>query len=89
MPPALLPSQLVAEAERIAGVPVALYVLDIDGSRLLHMAGPKRLGARLPSPLAIGPELDAAGVAELRRASPASPGSSSSPSGCGDGRSAA
>jgi serine phosphatase RsbU (regulator of sigma subunit) len=66
VPPALLPEQLVAEAQRIAGVPVALYVLDIDGSHLLHMAGPDRLGAELPAPLAIGPELDAAGVSMLR-----------------------
>src|SRR3954447_1965633 len=66
VPPALLPEQLVAEAERIAKVPVALYVLDIDGSHLLHMAGPKRLGTELPAPLAIGPELDADGLSELR-----------------------
>ncbi len=66
VPPALLPEQLVAEAQRIAGVPVALYVLDIDGSHLLHMAGPDRLGVELPAPLAIGPELDAAGVSMLR-----------------------
>jgi serine phosphatase RsbU (regulator of sigma subunit) len=66
VPPALLPEQLVAEAQRIAGVPVALYVLDIDGSHLLHMAGPDRLGAELPTPLAIGPELDAAGVSMIR-----------------------
>jgi serine phosphatase RsbU (regulator of sigma subunit) len=66
VPPALLPEQLVAEAMRIAGVPVALYVLDIDGSHLLHMAGPRRLGQRLSAPLAIGPELDADGVSKLR-----------------------
>jgi serine phosphatase RsbU (regulator of sigma subunit) len=66
VPPALLPQQLVAEAERIAKVPVALYVLDIDGSHLLHMAGPKRLGDKLATPLAIGPELDADGLSELR-----------------------
>lgn len=66
VPPAVLPEQLVAEAERIAGVPVALYVLDIDGSHLLHMAGPKRLGDKLEAPLAIGPELDADGLSDLR-----------------------
>ncbi len=67
VPPALLPEQLVAEAQRIAEVPVALYVLDIDGSHLLHMAGPKRLGEELEAPFAIGPELDADGIATLRR----------------------
>jgi serine phosphatase RsbU (regulator of sigma subunit) len=61
-----LPGQLVAEAERIAGVPVALYVLDIDGSRLLHMAGAERLAKELPAPLAIGPELDVDGISRLR-----------------------
>jgi serine phosphatase RsbU (regulator of sigma subunit) len=67
VPPALLPEQLVAEAQRIAEVPVALYVLDIDGSHLLHMAGPGRLGAELRAPFAIGPELDADGIAALRQ----------------------
>src|ERR671914_55776 len=66
VPPAVLPEQLVAEAQRIASVPVALYVLDIDGTNLLHMAGPKRLGERIPAPLAVGPELDADGLSELR-----------------------
>jgi serine phosphatase RsbU (regulator of sigma subunit) len=66
VPPALLPEQLVAEAQRIAGVPVALYVLDIDGSHLLHMAGPQRLGEKLEAPFAIGPELDAHGIGALR-----------------------
>jgi AcrR family transcriptional regulator len=39
VPPAALAEQLVAEAQRIAKVPVALYVLDIDGSHLLHIGG--------------------------------------------------
>jgi serine phosphatase RsbU (regulator of sigma subunit) len=67
VPPALLPEQLVAEAQRIAEVPVALYVLDIDGSHLLHMAGPRRLGEKLEASFAIGPELDADGITTLRR----------------------
>jgi serine phosphatase RsbU (regulator of sigma subunit) len=66
VPPAALPEQLVAEAQRVAKVPVALYVLDIDGTHLLHMAGPRRLGERLEAPLAIGPELDADGLSQLR-----------------------
>jgi serine phosphatase RsbU (regulator of sigma subunit) len=64
--PPILPEQLVAEAQRIAGVPLALYVLDIDGSFLLRVAGPERLPDRIDAPLAIGPELDSAGLAELR-----------------------
>jgi serine phosphatase RsbU (regulator of sigma subunit) len=67
VPPAVLPEQLVAEAQRLARVPVALYVLDIDGTHLLHMAGPKRLGEMIPAPLAVGPELDADGLSALRK----------------------
>jgi serine phosphatase RsbU (regulator of sigma subunit) len=74
VPPAVLPEQLVAEAQRIAKVPVALYVVDIDGTYLLHMAGPKRLGEKLETSLAIGPELDADGLSELRERLAAFPG---------------
>ena len=64
--PPLLPEQLVAEAQRLAKVPLALYVVDIDGSRLLRVAGPDRLPEHIEAPLAVGPELDAAGISELR-----------------------
>jgi serine phosphatase RsbU (regulator of sigma subunit) len=64
--PWVLPEQLVAEAERIARVPVALYVVDIDGSHLLRVAGAERLPDRLEAPLAVGPELDASAISELR-----------------------
>jgi serine phosphatase RsbU (regulator of sigma subunit) len=65
--PPVLPDQLVAEAQRIANVPLGLYVLDIDGSHLLRVAGPERLPERLEVALAIGPELDSDGLSELRR----------------------
>jgi len=64
--PPVLPEQLVAEAQRIADVPLALYVLDIDGSHLLRVAGPERLPERIEAPLAIGPELDSDGLSQLR-----------------------
>jgi serine phosphatase RsbU (regulator of sigma subunit) len=67
VPPAVLPEQLVAEAQRLARVPVALYVLDIDGTHLLHMAGPARLGKIIDAPLAVGPELDSDGLSGLRK----------------------
>jgi serine phosphatase RsbU (regulator of sigma subunit) len=67
VPPAVLPDQLVAEAQRVAGVPVSLYVLDIDGTHLLRVAGPSRLPDHIAAPLAVGPELDADGLTELRR----------------------
>ncbi|HZG49948.1 MAG TPA: PP2C family protein-serine/threonine phosphatase [Thermoleophilaceae bacterium] len=79
VPPAVLPEQLVAEAERIAKVPIALYVLDIDGTHLLRLAGSERLADQLPAPLAIGPELDADGLAELRRHISAFPGAEAFP----------
>jgi serine phosphatase RsbU (regulator of sigma subunit) len=64
--PPVLPEQLVAEAQRIAGVPVALYVVDIDGSHLLRVAGPARMPERIAAPLALGPEIDSEGLAVLR-----------------------
>ncbi len=72
--PPVLPEQLVAEAQRIAEVPLALYVVDIDGSHLLRVAGPERLPDRIEVPLAIGPELDSAGLAELRDSLAGDPG---------------
>jgi serine phosphatase RsbU (regulator of sigma subunit) len=64
--PPVLPEQLVAEAQRVAKVALALYVVDIDGSHLLRVAGSKRMPERLEAPLAVGPELDADGLLELR-----------------------
>jgi serine phosphatase RsbU (regulator of sigma subunit) len=65
--PPVLPEQIVAEAQRVAKVALGLYVLDIDGSHLLRVAGPERLPERLEAPLAIGPELDSDGLSELRK----------------------
>src|SRR5437667_6667045 len=72
--PSILPEQLVAEAQRVANVPVGLYVIDIDGSHLLRVAGPEGLPDRLETPLAIGPELDSDGLSELRARLAAYPG---------------
>jgi serine phosphatase RsbU (regulator of sigma subunit)/AcrR family transcriptional regulator len=65
VPPALLPDQLVAEATRLTGGPVGLYVLDIDGSHLLRLAGREDFPARLEAPLALGPELAQDGLPDL------------------------
>ena len=65
VPPPLLPEQLIAEAMRIARGPVALYVLDIDGSRLLRLAGTDEFPAQLQAPLALGPELAEDGLPDL------------------------
>jgi serine phosphatase RsbU (regulator of sigma subunit)/AcrR family transcriptional regulator len=66
IPPHLFPEQFASEARRISGGPVALYVLDIDGTHLLRLAGPDDFPARLDAPLALGPELAEDGVPELR-----------------------
>jgi serine phosphatase RsbU (regulator of sigma subunit) len=58
VPPHLVAEQLVAEARRIGGVPVALYVIDIDGSGLLRLAGEEgELPDRLEVALGLGPEI--------------------------------
>ena len=57
VPPHLVPDQLVAEARRAGGVAVALYVVDIDGSQLLRLAGTEEFPERLEDPPALGPEI--------------------------------
>ena len=57
VPPDLVADQLVAEARRAAGVPVALYVVDIDGSQLVRLAGSEDFPAELEVPPALGPEV--------------------------------
>ncbi len=57
VPPHLVPDQLVAEARRAGGVAVALYVIDIDGSQLLRLAGSEEFPENLAEPPALGPEI--------------------------------
>lgn len=67
VPPHLLGQQIVAEAQRLAGVAtVALYVVDIDGSRLLRLHGPSDFAEELPVSLGVGPELPRSAIASLR-----------------------
>ena len=67
VPPHLLGEQIVAEAQRLAGVAsVALYVVDIDGSRLLRQHGPPDFPDELPVSLGVGPELPRSAIASLR-----------------------
>jgi serine phosphatase RsbU (regulator of sigma subunit) len=65
VPPHLVPDQLVAEARRVAGVAVALYVVDIDGSHLLRLAGSEEFPDRLEDPPALGPEIAPEGLPEF------------------------
>ncbi len=65
VPPHLVPDQLVAEARRASGVAVALYVVDIDGSHLLRLAGSEEFPERLDAPPALGPEVVPEGLPEF------------------------
>jgi serine phosphatase RsbU (regulator of sigma subunit) len=65
VPPHLVPDQLVSEARRVAGVAVALYVVDIDGSQLLRLAGTEEFPERLDAPPALGPEIVPEGLPEF------------------------
>ena len=68
VPPHQIGDQIVAEARRLPGVSsVALYVVDIDGSRLLRVAGSLEFPGVLDAPFAVGPEIPRDGVANLRR----------------------
>ena len=67
VPPHLLGEQIVAEAERLTGVTsVALYLIDIDGTLLLRLAGSEEFPAELEAPLAVGPEIPREGLPRLR-----------------------
>jgi serine phosphatase RsbU (regulator of sigma subunit) len=57
VPPHLIADQLVAEARRAAGVAAALYVVDIDGSQLVRLAGSEDFPDHLEAPPALGPEI--------------------------------
>jgi serine phosphatase RsbU (regulator of sigma subunit) len=57
VPPHLIADQLVAEARRAAGVAVALYIVDIDGSQLIRLAGSEDFPETLDAPPALGPEI--------------------------------
>ena len=80
VPPHLVAEQLVAEAQRIAGVPVALYLVDIDGARLVRLAGSRDFPARFDHVVALGGEIPPDGLAALdRRLVEQFPGSASYP----------
>ena len=65
VPPHLVAEQLVAEAQRIAGVPVALYLVDIDGSRLVRLAGSREFPAHFSDVVALSGEIPPDGFTAL------------------------
>lgn len=67
VPPFQLGEQIVAEAQRIAGVnAAALYLVDIDGLVMLRLAGAESFPERLDVPFAVGPEIPRDGITTLR-----------------------
>jgi AcrR family transcriptional regulator len=67
VPPHLLGEQVVAEAMRIAGVgSAAVYLVDLEGTMLLRLAGPPSFPDRLPVTLAVGTEVPQEGLPALR-----------------------
>jgi serine phosphatase RsbU (regulator of sigma subunit) len=69
VPPHLLGEQVVAEAQRIAGVAsAAVYLVDLDGTQLMRLAGPASFPAAFPVPLAVGTEIPLEGLPALRAA---------------------
>jgi serine phosphatase RsbU (regulator of sigma subunit) len=56
--PHRLPERLLRDFEDTLGGPMALYVLDVDGSCLHLLAGdPSRVPLLIPAPIGIGPEV--------------------------------
>jgi len=52
-----LPDAIVAHAERIAGAPVSLYVVDLEGVTLRRLAGRGSMPEEVPIPQMAGPEI--------------------------------
>ena len=68
VPPHLLGEQIVAEAQRLAGVrSVVLYLIDIDGTRLQRAAGSQEFPDEIRVTSAVGPEIPREAVPALRR----------------------
>ena len=67
VPPHLLGEQIVAEAQRLAGVrSVVLYLIDIDGTRLRRAAGSQEFPDEIRVPSAVGPEIPREAIPALR-----------------------
>ena len=67
VPPFQIGEQIVAEAQRLAGVSsAALYVVDLDGASMQRLAGAETFPAQITAPLAVGPEVPREGVAAIR-----------------------
>jgi serine phosphatase RsbU (regulator of sigma subunit) len=63
-----LPDAIVAIAERISGVPVGLYVVDLEGVALRRLAGDSTMPEEVPIPQMAGPEIPSGHLRALERA---------------------
>src|SRR5436309_1213721 len=65
--PHLVPERVVEVASMQAGCPVAAYVLDVDGSFALRLAGDvERFPERIRAPVGVGPEIIPGALPQLR-----------------------
>lgn len=65
--PHLVPERVVEFASAQAGCPVAAYVLDVEGSFALRLAGDvERFPERIRAPVGVGPEIIPEAVPQLR-----------------------
>jgi hypothetical protein len=55
--PVALPGRIAAAAGEVAGCGVGVYVIDIDGSCLIRLAGDDTFPERLMAPVGVGPEI--------------------------------
>jgi serine phosphatase RsbU (regulator of sigma subunit) len=62
-----LPDGIVAVAERLAGMPVGLYVVDLEGVALRRLAGGFSMPEEVPIPQMAGPEIPTGHLEELER----------------------
>src|SRR3954470_2282269 len=69
VPPFQTGEQIVAEAQRLRGVTsAAVYLVDLEGSTMQRLAGPRTFPAQIAVPIAVGPEIPREGVEPLRAA---------------------
>jgi serine phosphatase RsbU (regulator of sigma subunit) len=67
VPPFQIGEQIVAEAQRLAGVSsAALYVVELEGASMQRLAGAPTFPAQVTVPIAVGPEIPREGIAALR-----------------------
>jgi len=65
--PHLLPERVVEVASAQAGCPVAAYVLDVEGSFAVRLAGDvERFPERIRAPVGVGPEIIPEALPQLR-----------------------